>query len=62
MTNLEFFKSLDYEDGLGVVTGTLERFPLQYAATLTAGTLPSCPVAARLSSVSVAALKLAKHP
>lgn len=34
MTNLEFFKSLDYEDGLGVVTGTLERFPLQYAATL----------------------------
>ena len=34
MTNLEFFKSLNYEDGLSVVTATLERFPLQYAATL----------------------------
>lgn len=34
MTNLEFFKLLDYEDGLSVVTDTLKRFPLQYAATL----------------------------
>lgn len=34
MTNLDFFKSLNYEDGLSVVTDTLRRFPLQYAATL----------------------------
>lgn len=34
MTNLEFFKSLDYEDGLSVVVDTFRRFPLQYAATL----------------------------
>lgn len=34
MTNLEFFKSLDYEDGLSVVVDTFKRFPLQYAATL----------------------------
>lgn len=34
MTNLDFFKSLNYEDGLSVVTDTLKRFPLQYAATL----------------------------
>lgn len=34
MTNLEFFQSLDYEDGLDVVVRTLDRFPLQYAATL----------------------------
>ena len=34
MTNLDFFKSLNYEDGLSVVTDTLMRFPLQYAATL----------------------------
>lgn len=34
MTNLEFFKSLDYEDGLSVVVDTFKRFPLQYATTL----------------------------
>lgn len=34
MTDLEFFKSLDYGDGLHVVTDTFERFPLQYATTL----------------------------
>lgn len=34
MTNLEFFKSLDYEDGLNVVVETFRRFPLQYATTL----------------------------
>lgn len=32
--SLAFFKSLDYEDGLKVVTGIFERYPLQYAATL----------------------------
>lgn len=31
---LDFFKSLDYKDGLGVVTAVFERFPLQYATTL----------------------------
>ena len=34
MTNLDFFKTLDYEDGVGVVTAVFERFPLQYATTL----------------------------
>lgn len=34
MTNLEFFKSLDYNDGLGVVTAVFGRFPLQYGTTL----------------------------
>jgi uncharacterized pyridoxamine 5'-phosphate oxidase family protein len=34
MTNLEFFQSIDYEDGLGVVTSVFQRFPLQYATTL----------------------------
>jgi uncharacterized pyridoxamine 5'-phosphate oxidase family protein len=34
MTNLEFFQSLDYDNGLEVVTKILERFPLQYATTL----------------------------
>lgn len=34
MTNLEFFQSLDYEDGLSVVTETFRRFPLQYGTTL----------------------------
>lgn len=34
MTNLEFFKSLNYEDGLSAVVDTFERFPLQYATTL----------------------------
>lgn len=34
VSNLDFFKSLDYEDGLSVVTDVFERFPLQYAATL----------------------------
>ena len=34
MTNLEFFRSLDYENGLDVVEKTFERFPLQYATTL----------------------------
>ena len=34
MTNLEFFQSLDYEDGLSVVTKTFNRFSLQYGTTL----------------------------
>lgn len=34
MTNLEFFRSLDYEDGLSVVTEIFRRFPLQYGTTL----------------------------
>lgn len=34
MTNLEFFQSLDYEDGLSVVTKTFDRFSLQYGTTL----------------------------
>lgn len=34
MTNLDFFKSLNFDDGLSVVVKTLERFPLQYATTL----------------------------
>lgn len=34
MTNLEFFKSLDYSDGLSVVTEVFRRFPLQYGTTL----------------------------
>ncbi|OHD21633.1 MAG: pyridoxamine 5'-phosphate oxidase [Spirochaetes bacterium GWB1_59_5] len=34
MSNLEFFKSLVFEDGLGVVTRVFERFPMQYATTL----------------------------
>ena len=33
-TTLEFFKSLDYDDGLSVVVSVFERFPLQYATTL----------------------------
>jgi uncharacterized pyridoxamine 5'-phosphate oxidase family protein len=31
---LEFFKGLDYDDGLGVVTSVFARWPLQYGATL----------------------------
>ena len=34
MTNLEFWGSLDYEDGLSVVTKTFGRFSLQYGTTL----------------------------
>ena len=34
MTNMEFFKSLNFDDGLSVVTDVFSRFPLQYAATL----------------------------
>ena len=34
MTNIEFFKSLDFDDGLSVVVDTFTRFPLQYATTL----------------------------
>lgn len=34
MTNVEFFQSLDYEDGLSVVTKTFDRFSLQYGTTL----------------------------
>lgn len=34
MSTLDFFRSLDYSDGLSVVTDVFERFPLQYAATL----------------------------
>jgi uncharacterized pyridoxamine 5'-phosphate oxidase family protein len=31
---LEFFKSLNYDDGLSVVTSVFARWPLQYGATL----------------------------
>ena len=34
MNNLEFFKSLNYEDGLSVVTSVFRRFPQQYGTTL----------------------------
>lgn len=34
MTTLEFFKSLNYDDGLSVVTEVFRRFPLQYGTTL----------------------------
>jgi uncharacterized pyridoxamine 5'-phosphate oxidase family protein len=34
MSNLEFFQSLDYEDGINTVVQILNRFPVQYAATL----------------------------
>lgn len=34
MTHLEFFASLDFDDGLAVVTKIFERFPLQYGTTL----------------------------
>lgn len=34
MTHLEFFQSLNYEDGLNVVTKTFDRFSLQYGTTL----------------------------
>ena len=34
MSNLEFFHSLDYEDGNEVVTKTFQCFPLQYGTTL----------------------------
>ena len=33
-TALDFFKSLNYEDGLSVVVDVFQRFPLQYATTL----------------------------
>ena len=32
--SLEFFKSLDYEDGLKVVLDVFNRYPLQYGTTL----------------------------
>jgi uncharacterized pyridoxamine 5'-phosphate oxidase family protein len=34
MTNLEFFQSLDYDNGLEVISSVFRHFPLQYAATL----------------------------
>lgn len=34
MTDLEFFKSLNYEDGVSVVESICRRFPLQYGTTL----------------------------
>lgn len=34
MTNLEFFQSLDFDDGLSVITEVFRRFPLQYGTTL----------------------------
>jgi hypothetical protein len=34
MSNLEFFQNLNYEDGLDTVVQILDRFPVQYAATL----------------------------
>jgi uncharacterized pyridoxamine 5'-phosphate oxidase family protein len=33
-SNLEFFRSLDFENGIDVVNRVFERFPLQYATTL----------------------------
>ena len=33
-TMLDFFKSLDYDDGLNVVTEVFDKFPVQYATTL----------------------------
>lgn len=33
-STLEFFKSLNYEDGISVVVEVFHRFPLQYATTL----------------------------
>jgi len=33
-STLDFFKSLNYEDGLSVAVDVFHRFPLQYAATL----------------------------
>ena len=33
-STLDFFKSLNYEDGLSVVVDVFHRFPLQYATTL----------------------------
>ena len=34
MTNIEFFKSLDFDDGLSVVVDTFAHFPPQSATTL----------------------------
>ncbi|WP_423831566.1 pyridoxamine 5'-phosphate oxidase family protein [Streptococcus equinus] len=34
MTQLDFFKSLNFDDGLEVTKQVLERFPLQYGTTL----------------------------
>ncbi len=34
MTNIEFFQSLDYKNGLEVFTKIFGRFPLQYGTTL----------------------------
>jgi uncharacterized membrane protein YvbJ len=34
MSNLEFFQSLDYDDGINTIVQILNRFPVQYAATL----------------------------
>lgn len=33
MTNEDFFRSLDYENGFEVIEKTFRRFPMQYAAT-----------------------------
>lgn len=33
-TTFDFFKSLNFDDGLSVVADVFERFPLQYATTL----------------------------
>ena len=33
-SNLDFFKSLDFDDGLSVVNEVFHRFPLQYGTTL----------------------------
>ena len=34
MDTLQFFQSLDYENGLDVIVRTFQRFPLQYGTTL----------------------------
>ncbi|MDQ0222311.1 pyridoxamine 5'-phosphate oxidase family protein [Streptococcus moroccensis] len=40
MTTVDFFKSLNYDNGLEVATSILERFPLQYGTTLGLDGLP----------------------
>lgn len=34
MTNIEFFRSLDYENGFEVTEKIFRRFPMQYGVTL----------------------------
>lgn len=34
MNNIDFFKSLNYTNGIELVKAVFKRFPLQYATTL----------------------------